>query len=449
MPATGVSDMKVSPYNLIVEKVFGDTPIVYNGVTGAILKVQPRVREAIRQGRLSLLTPTEKADLERKGIITGCVETQRQTLQSLYEHMKSPWPECIFVVSPTSRCNLACSYCYQRDTDQDAGLMSRQVAERTVRFICNCMKSSERKAAAVKFYGGEPLLALDTCRYIASETADWVRRNEKEIGFWIQTNGTLISARTFRPPFPEPTYIEMTIDGPKKKHDGTRTNERGEPTYERIIRSLHAVAEHGMRIILRINAHSGPEMAEALDDLTEHGVKGIEGLSFYDGQVSGSFTEWTRGRQCQGKIESEQHLETVVAIRHVIAQKGWTGKYQSFPFFRIERGLCSFARPGNYSIDADGNIYLCSFQMGDEDYRVGVIQADGTASFSESYFEIMQRSPFDHEGCSRCAYLPQCWGGCFAKAFGKHGSFSAPECDGIQDTLGLLIRTALAEGAYA
>ncbi|UCG48499.1 MAG: SPASM domain-containing protein [Phycisphaerales bacterium] len=449
MSQARVAEMRVSPYNIIVEKVFGDTGVIYNGVTGTILRIQPRVREAIRSGRIELLTPGERADFESKGILTRCIETQKDSLRKLYEHMKSPWPQCTFVISPTSKCNLACPYCYERSTDDDAGLMSREIAGRTVKFICNNMDDPERHTAALKFYGGEPLLALDTCRQIASDVAGWMQAHSKKISFWIQTNGTLIDEKTFCPPFPERTYLEATVDGPKKKHDRTRTNDRKDPTYERVIRGIHTAAEHGVRIILRVNAHSGREMAEALDDLDEHGVKAIEELSFYDGQVSGAFSKWIKGTGCQGKIESAEHMETVVGIRRVIAEKGWTDKYQSFPFFRAERGLCHFARPGNYSIDAAGNLYLCSFQMGDENYRVGVIEEDGTASFSESYFEIMRRSPFDHEKCSECAYLPQCWGGCFAKAFGKHGSFSAPECDGIQDTLGLLMRTALVEGAYA
>ena len=91
-------------------------------------------------------------------------------------------------------CNLRCQYCFASTGDFGTGhrmTMDIETAKKAIDFVI--MRSGNRRNIEVDFFGGEPLMAMDTVK----ATVDYARSLEKEHGknfrFTITTNGVLLS----------------------------------------------------------------------------------------------------------------------------------------------------------------------------------------------------------------------------------------------------------------
>ena len=90
-------------------------------------------------------------------------------------------------------CNLTCEYCFasQGKYHGDRALMSFEVGKQALDFLMD--HSGTRRNLEVDFFGGEPLMAMDTVK----KTVEYARSVEKEhdkcFRFTITTNGVLLN----------------------------------------------------------------------------------------------------------------------------------------------------------------------------------------------------------------------------------------------------------------
>jgi len=105
-----------------------------------------------------------------------------------------------YTVSITNRCNLRCSYCYERRLNTDYGCLSDETAERIKNFI-----NSRNDAGNVYLFGGEPLLYTDRVKYFMENV------NARQ--FVITTNGTLLNEDFLKWCEDKNVVINMSHDG--------------------------------------------------------------------------------------------------------------------------------------------------------------------------------------------------------------------------------------------
>ena len=90
-------------------------------------------------------------------------------------------------------CNLRCKYCFASTGGYGTQrkIMSPETAKRAIDFVIE--KSGKRRNIEVDFFGGEPLMAMDTVK----ETIAYARSIEEKYGknfrFTITTNGMLLN----------------------------------------------------------------------------------------------------------------------------------------------------------------------------------------------------------------------------------------------------------------
>ncbi len=89
----------------------------------------------------------------------------------------------------TGECNFRCRYCYQ---EKDALNLAPSVAARAVDVFFPRLDAD----GAVLFYGGEPLLRMDTIRETVAAVTARNRRHGKAVSFSVSTNGSLLSDDT-------------------------------------------------------------------------------------------------------------------------------------------------------------------------------------------------------------------------------------------------------------
>lgn len=112
-----------------------------------------------------------------------------------------------YTISITNKCNLRCSYCYERHLNTEHGCITPQTMHKITEFI-----NSRGDAGTVYLFGGEPLLYKDTVRFFCE--------NLRARQFVITTNGTLLDEPFVKWCADRGVVINMS-------HDGADCIERG------------------------------------------------------------------------------------------------------------------------------------------------------------------------------------------------------------------------------
>ncbi len=115
-----------------------------------------------------------------------------------------------YTISITNKCNLKCSYCYERHLNTEYGHLSDEIKVKIADYI-----NRQGNAGTVYLFGGEPLLYKDTVKYYCE--------NLKAKRFVITTNGTLLDEEFIKWCADKNVIINMS-------HDGIKCTERGVDT---------------------------------------------------------------------------------------------------------------------------------------------------------------------------------------------------------------------------
>ena len=183
-------------------------------------------------------------------------------------------PEAFHLLAkPTGAlCNLACDYCFfleKKELYPGSRLrMSEAVLDEYIRQLIESHRSDQ---VAVSWQGGEPtLMGLDFYRQVMALEGKY-RRPGMTFMNTMQTNGTLID-NDWCEFFKEHNFlIGISIDGPRELHDTYRHDKGGKPTFDRVMRGLRLLQQHGVEFnvlttVNRANAEQPLEVYRFLRD---------------------------------------------------------------------------------------------------------------------------------------------------------------------------------------
>ena len=88
----------------------------------------------------------------------------------------------------TDNCNYKCAYCFQK---KEKNVIENFIIKKALDFFYPYFKNDKKNQ--VGFYGGEPLLAYDRIVYTIQLLTEMNRVGNKEIEYFITTNGSLLS----------------------------------------------------------------------------------------------------------------------------------------------------------------------------------------------------------------------------------------------------------------
>jgi uncharacterized protein len=146
-------------------------------------------------------------------------------------------------------CNLDCDYCFFLSKELlYEGSRFRMADELLETYIRQLIEAhGPAPEVTVAWQGGEPtLMGLDFFRRSLDHERRWARPGQRIINT-IQTNGTLIDdewARFFRE---NGFLVGLSIDGPRDMHDAYRVDKGGKPTFDRVMRGLGHLRDHGVQ----------------------------------------------------------------------------------------------------------------------------------------------------------------------------------------------------------
>jgi uncharacterized protein len=303
-------------------------------------------------------------------------------------------------ITPTLECNFSCNYCFEKPIRTS---MTQKVMDAVYDFVISRLK--DKKAFGITWYGGEPLLALDT---IGSLSTRFMRLSDAmgiEYSADIISNGYLMTKETAKMLTEQfaVTNWQVTIDGPKDVHDKRRILKNGSGTFDTILYNLKESVDCFRHVILRVNVdiRNWDQVPDLLDILEKEGLKNKVMVTVTKVEP---FTDRCRKIEefCLLKGDFAKHL---VKLSELAAQKGFDITVSP----KIYSNYCTADCMDSFVIDAFGNIAKCWNSVGRNHERIGTVFQE---KLNDLYVQWLAYDPFERKECLACKFMPICMGGC-------------------------------------
>lgn len=324
------------------------------------------------------------------------------------------------MVDATNKCQLACTYCYYGKKGSRLMDVNKVFTASTKMAELFAGRLDEVK---IHYIGGEPLLAWDRIL----DLNEMAKEHFEGLGIpfrWSMTSNLVaLDERKADHMIREKAGIHCSIDGPADIHNCNRPFKGGKGSYAAVFKAIPLALKITPDDTARVTVR--PEHAERMPEITHEILnQGFESIALFpatgghwtkkniDGWQNGISSAFDLIRRCHG---DRKKLFTIISPS---AQS--TGKGKSFSYCGAGKGL--------WSIDVDGNIYMCHHMTNKRDLaiinaaRASVTEIRSAIEFSE----IAPQNDSIHEKCHGCEALDFCRGGCWTSNFFANKSSMIP-----------------------
>lgn len=323
-------------------------------------------------------------------------------------------------------CNLRCGYCFAGTGDfgHSRGLMPKEIGEQAVDFII--ANSGQRRNCELDFFGGEPLLNMDTVHHVVS----YVRKREGETGkvfkLTLTTNAVLLTDDIINYLNDNNISLVLSLDGRPEVHDRMRPAANGKGSYEKAARLSKQVVDTrgGQNYYLR-----GTFTAYNLDFAADV-------LAMADAGFAQLSVEPVVAKAADYAL-TEAHLPELFRQYEILAAEYLARKLagKGFEFFHfnldLSNGPCVAKRLSGcgagheyFAVTPEGDLYPCHQFVGRDEYKLGTIYEGVTNT--EMPVKFRQAHVLNKPACRECWARFYCSGGCHANADLFHNDLHQP-----------------------
>lgn len=310
-------------------------------------------------------------------------------------------------VMPTLNCNFRCVYCF---IDHRNDTMGQDVMDNLVDWVKFQMR--HRRRLEIGWFGGEPLLCLDTIRELTARFRQICQERGCEYKAEMASNGYLLTRDVSRE-LKElgVTQIQVSLDGPARIHDRRRPLAGGGPTFNKIISNLiNLVDEGGITLCVYpvVDKENAEGIYELIDLLVEAGIQ--DKLVFNPQNVEPSPV---KDLSCLGGCvpSTAEFAEIRADILIYASQRGFK---VDPPYILCQ--ACPSHNINSFLVTPSGELFKCGSFLRPED-RIGYLDPvhpqKAHIDFA-SLWKWVGDDPFEDEQCRECDVLPLCMGGCQA-----------------------------------
>ena len=323
-------------------------------------------------------------------------------------------------------CNLRCRYCFADEGAYHSAreFMSEQTAKKAIDFLL--ANSGNRKVLEVDFFGGEPLMCLQTIKNVVAYARARAEEQGKKFLFTTTTNALLLDDDAIDFFNREMENVVLSLDGRKEVHDAIRKTRNGKGSFDLVVENIKKfVRSRGDK-----NYYvRGTFTAKNLDfskDVIFLAENGFDSLS-----VEPVVTD------IDDLAIKPEHIPAIVGEYENLCDKYLEKhkKGEGFNFFHfnidLEGGVClqkkvSACGAGNeyLSVVPNGDLSPCHQFAGDKDFLMGnvydgVIDPVIREKFASSCL-------FTRKDCDGCFAKFICSGGCAANNYHFEGDINTP-----------------------
>ena len=300
----------------------------------------------------------------------------------------------LYVFWVTRDCNLRCDYCY---LEKQPNYMSKDIAKKAVEYSIGQLKDNlPDKKIDIVFHGGEPILNFDVVKEIVNKYKSY-NTIYKNFRFSMTTNGTIINEDIIKFLKKNDICLSVSVDGREKEHNLHRKFKSGVDTFNIIIANLLRYKEEGIDIRVRMTVT--PETVNSIFENYKFFYNmGFRSIPFVLDLYN---KKWT-------KEDMENYYRNFKKIIEFLKNEN----EEDFNIFmvnlknniNIPKGICSGGKTSIH-FNYNGDLYPCSFSIGEEDYKLGDIFSGINNKKQEWLQEINKK---ENEQCSGCGFYKVC-----------------------------------------
>jgi len=373
--------------------------LLFNGLTGALARLSGPEARLLLSGRMEDAPPPFLERLAGGGFVVP-PEVDELTVYRHAWYCYYHDPETLHLaIIPTQACDMDCFYCLAR---RDESRMTRETADRLVDLAAARSRRSRR--LGVTWFGGEPLLALETIEYLSQRLMEVAAGNGCRYEAVLFTNGYTLTPKTVdRLRALGVVNITIPLDGPRAVHEGRRPHAGGRPTFDRILANAAAAAQRCDVTVQSLVDKRNFDAAWELYDLLDAGGY-LERLHFRIGRVECHLdVQDRRPGDLLGPVEFDRRY--VQALRR---RRGRPGLEPYRPALMLG---CTYLQYHSLAVDPAGRLYKCLKAVGRPQWAVGSVDSPPRMS-TPAMQPWLELDPCRRDDCRRCDVLPLCSGGC-------------------------------------
>lgn len=323
-------------------------------------------------------------------------------------------------------CNLRCRYCFADEGayHSEREFMSEETAKKAIDFLLQ--NSGNRRVLEVDFFGGEPLMCLQTIKNVVSYARTEGDRLGKKFLFTTTTNALLLDDDAIDFFNREMENVVLSLDGRKEVHDAIRKTKNGKGSFDFVIENIKKFVRSRGDKSYYVRGTFTAKNLDFSKDVIFLAENGFDSIS-----MEPVVTD------IDDLAIKPEHIPAVLSEYENLCDK-YLEKYEKgegFNFFHfnidLEGGVClqkkvSACGAGNeyFSVAPNGDIYPCHQFAGDKKWRMGSVYK-GTidpalrAKFANSCL-------FTRKKCGDCFAKFICSGGCSANNYHYNGDIEEP-----------------------
>ena len=375
--------------------------------------------ETIEAIERNALHPDDEALLAGLGIIVADREEERLSVLGVIDRLNANNTGLNITVVINLDCNFSCIYCFEGDMKGKL-YMSDATAGWLISFIKEKF-TSDKKALNIDFFGGEPMLSAGLIKAISQELKSFAEGRGAAYSFTLVSNGSLFKRKIVEELSGLGlTTVKITLDGPAEIHNRYRPFKSGAGSFDTIIRNIKDTCDI---VKIGIGGNFDRESYERFIPLLDYLEK--EGLTpdkiykiKFDAVMKRPKDDTSPADYTDGcmSINEPWLLEAGALLRDEILRRGYDTP-------KITPAPCMVEIKNAYVVNYDGALYKCPAVIGKPGFEIGNLK-DGLTDYGCSY----KLGIYRNEECSRCEYLPLCFGGCRYMAYIRDGNINNIDC---------------------
>ena len=417
-----------SRYNFYVP--VGDGALLYNANTGAVLHLlgsdAPEFAKLL-SGRVVEVEHEVVPEVLWSQLVGGgfLVESGTDELLLIRERFAKArgHTPLVLTLTTTMECNLGCFYCYEQRSGDRLGLADIPSIVAATR---DKLLSHPKKSLHVDWYGGEPLLNIEFLENASLALQEMCRIERVAYHASVISNGTVwpedasgfVARHKIR-------QVQLSFDGMPENHNRRRRFRKGshrtlvDTSFDRIVALVDRLLD-SVRVDLRFNIdrHNQDDLLPFVAFARDRGWFGRRYPAVIQPARLAAYTERSAFLR-----PTEMSLAEYDALRELLRSTGGADLCleesevpDGFPYPKTY--VCAALASRSEVIGADGLRYRCGLQVGERLHAVGTIRSGGDQHFPDrDWWERFD--PTTLPSCSRCSFLPICWGGCPKKHLDK------------------------------
>jgi len=326
-------------------------------------------------------------------------------------------------------CNLRCKYCFAAKGDYRGKreLMSAQVGKKAVDFLIK--NSGNMRNVEIDFFGGEPLMAVETVKEVISYAKELEKTHNKKFHFTITTNALILNDDLIKYLHEHMDNIVLSLDGRKEVNDFIRVRADGRGSYDDIVANIKKVVELRERdnkdyYVRGTFTKHNLDFAKDVFHLADLGFREIS-------------IEPVVGKDGDYLLEEEDLPVLFEQYGHIAAEyiKRKASAQKTFRFYHfnidIYHGPCIYKRlwacgagRDYLAVTPSGDIYPCHQFIGQKQFLMGNVFGN---ELNQEVINVLRHTHvFSKEECHTCWARFFCSGGCNANNFLINGDLKKP-----------------------